>query len=334
MTNSSILRSAWTSLESESDRLPGLYERRVFVHSGYAVFAGLMRPGKQLRLGVGVPASVSTEGLERESRGFRVIRQYVAQERSTRVWLELTHTSFRELFEVMADDVADRVLAAQDESSAVAAMRERLNHWGRFMSASGPGGLNRENQIGLYGELTFLKTMLAAGIPGADAVKWWHGPLSENQDFQAGRRALEVKTTTGNSPTAVRISNELQLDDSDCEPLYLLHLWLRELQDSGVSLPQLIDQVIALVGGLAAHDFKDQLEKAGYHEIHRPLYEETGYVERARRYFAVEDIFPRIRRADLRPGVSCVEYQIDLSGFESFARDEPAVLITFAKPSA
>jgi hypothetical protein len=334
MTNSNILKSAWTALEAEPDRLPGLYERRVFLHSGFAVFAGLLRPGKQLRLGIGVSASVSTDGLERQTKGFRVLRQYIAQERSARLWLELIHPSFRELFEVMAEDVAGRILAAQDEASAVAAMRERLNHWERFMSASGAGGLSRERQVGLYGELTFLRTMLASGIPAANAVKWWHGPDSENQDFQAGKCGLEVKTTTGNSPTTIRISNELQLDDSDREPLYLLHLWLRELEGSGLSLPQLIDEIIALVGDVAAQNFADRLMAAGYHEIHRPLYEEIGYVERARRYYVVEDTFPRIRRADLRPGVSRVEYQIDLAGFESHARDEPAALAFFAMETA
>lgn len=334
MKTSSILRGTWTALESEPDQLPGLYERRVFANSGFAVFAGLLRPDRKLRLSVGVPASISTDGLERETKGFRVLRQYLTNDRSTRVTLELVTTSFRELFEVMAEDVAGRILVAPDESSAVAAMRERLNHWERFMSASGPGGLSREKQIGLYGELTFLKTMLGAGIPAAMAVTWWHGPASENQDFQAGSRAVEVKTTTGNSATAVRISNELQLDDTDRQPLYLLHLWLKEMEGAGTSLPQLVDELTAQLAGAATQEFADRLVAAGYHEVHRPLYENAGYAERERRYYTVEGTFPRIRRADLCRGVSRVEYLIDLAGFEGFTRDEPTVLASFAGQSA
>jgi hypothetical protein len=277
---------------------------------------------------------VNTDGLERETKGFRVLRLFVPQERSNWVWLELNHVSFREIFEVMAEDVAGRILAAQNEASAVAAMRERLNHWERFMSASGAAGLSRERQIGLYGELTFLKTMLASGTPAVNALTWWHGPDSKNQDFQAGKRGLEVKTTTSNSSTIIRISNELQLDNSECEPLYLLHLWLRELDGAGLSLPDLIDGIIQQLDDSAAQNFADRLVVAGYHEIHRPFYEDSGYVERARRYYAVEDNFPCIRRADLRPAVSRVEYQIDLAGFESFARDEPTVLASFTIPPA
>lgn len=331
MTTSSILRSAWAVLESEPDHLPGLYERRVFASSGFAVFAGLLRPGRQLRVSVGVPASISTDGLERETKGFRVLRQYLASDRSTRVSMELVNTSFRELFEVMAEDVAGRILAASAESSAVAAMRERLNHWERFMSASGPGGLSREKQIGLYGELTFLKTMLGAGIPATMAVTWWHGPVSENQDFQAGSRAVEVKTTTGNSATGVRISNELQLDDTDRQPLYLLHLWLKEMEGSGTSLPQLVDELAALLTGAATQEFADLLIAAGYHEVHRPLYEGTGYAERQRRYYKVADEFPRVRRGDLRSGVNKVEYGIELTGCEGYVRDEPSVIASFSR---
>ena len=328
MTTSSILKSVWGVLEAESEQRPGVYERRVFAHTGFEVFAGLVRPMMRLRLSIIVPSTVPTDGLERETRGFRVHRHYVATDRSTRVTLELGHQAFRELFEVVAEDVATRILASHDESAAVAAMRERLNHWERFMRTAGPEGLSREDQIGLFGELTFLGTLLRASIPADSAVAWWKGPASENQDFQVGARALEVKTTTGNAATSVRVSNELQLDDTDCQPLFLLHVWLKELDGGGTSLPQLVDDVAALLHGAAAQQFADRLVQAGYHEVHRSLYEETGYMERARRYYRVDGVFPRIRSADLRPGVSKVKYWIHLAGFEAFALEETVVIET------
>jgi hypothetical protein len=326
MTTSDILGSTWKALEAEGMHMPGIYERRVFAHSGYAVYAGLVRPGRQLRLSVSVPATVGTDGLERATKGFQVVRQYLPQERSTRISLELTHALFRELFEVMAEDVAGNIVAATDDASAVAAMRERLNHWERFMRTAGPDGLGREKQIGLYGELVFLKTLIGAGVPAADAVAWWYGPIRENQDFQAGNRAVEVKTTTGNSPTSLRIANELQLDDADCASVYLLHLWLKEMDRDGVSLPHLVDEITGLLSGTTEQLFSDRLAEAGYHDVHRPLYEDTGYAERQRRYYAIGDAFPRILRSDLRAGVSRVEYGIDVAGFEGYVRDEAVVI--------
>jgi hypothetical protein len=334
MTTSDILKDAWAALEAEAAHVPGVYERRVFASSGFSLFAGLSRPAMLIRLSMSVPSTVGTDGLERETTGFRVLRQYIATERSTRVSLELGSSAFRGLFEVMVEDVAEKIIATQVESAAVVAMRDCLDHWERFMSTSGPGGLSREKQIGLYGELTFLKTLLVNDIPAAAAVGWWHGPVGGNQDFRAGNRAIEVKTTTGNSSTAVRVSNELQLDDTDCRPLYLLHLWLREIEGTGTSLPQLVDEVTALLGGAAMQDFADRLVAAGYHDVHRTLYGDMGYAERARRYYVVEGGFPRLRRADLRPGVSRVEYSIELAGFDDFVRDESTVLALVAKADA
>lgn len=330
MTTSSTLRGAWSALQLEPEQLPGLYRRRVFALSGFEVFAGLIRPGGQLRLIVEVPAVVGTDGLERETKGFRVLRHDLANGEGTRLSMELASVSFRELFEVMAEDVSGRILSAPNESEAVARMRERLDHWERFMSAAGPGGLSAEKQVGLFGELTFLKTLLTAGVPGTQAVGMWLGPTGANQDFKASDRAIEVKTTTSNSATTIRIANELQLDDTDCQQLHLMHLWLRSVDGGGVSLPSLAEGIAAQLTGGIRQDFTDRLAAAGYHEVHRSLYDKAGYSERRRRYYRIEGGFPRLSRGDLPSGVSKVEYDIDLAGCDGYARDELAVIASLA----
>ncbi len=323
---SSILTDAWELMESEGDSAPGLYERRLVSQSGLPVFAGLVRPGLQLRLLVDVPPAIQTTGLERETAGFRVQRQYNAAQRVTRVSLELVNARFKELFAIVADDIAGRILNASDESGAIAIMRERLNHWERFMRAAGTEGLSREDQIGLFGELTFIRALLETAISPVIIVASWRGPSGANQDFLVGNNALEIKTTTGNTATAAVVSNELQLDDSECGRLFLLHLWLKELQHDGTSLPDLVDEIGNILVGSAADAFADLIVEAGYHTAQRGLYEEIGYVERARRYYVVERDFPRIRVADLRAGVRKVKYEIDMSGFGSYMQPESLVI--------
>ena len=331
MTTSDALRTAWEALEQEPENRPGLYERRVRALSGFALFAGFVRPAGTVRLTFVVPAPIATDALERETRGFRVLRQYRPEAHVTNVSLELGGTSFRELFEVMAEDLIDRIVASGDEAAAVAAVRERLDRWERFMRAVDPEGLSREEQIGLYGELRFLRTLLDAGVAPDRAADWWHGPDAKNQDYQNGNRAVEVKTTTTNSSTAMRISNELQLDDGDWERLFLLHLWLKELQDAGTTLPMLVEDLREGLTGAARRTLDDRLMEAGYHDVHRALYERTGYVERERTYYIVEGGFPRVARADLRAGVSKVGYEIDLAGFQRYRRQEDEVIAAVAE---
>jgi hypothetical protein len=326
MTTSSVLGAAWTALEQEVTLDAGLYERRVFANSGFAVYAGVVRPGANPRVSVIVPSSVLSDGLERETRGFRVFRNYNPVDHTTRVTLELSNGSFRELFEVMAEDVASRVLAAADQSAAVIAMRGRLDHWERFMRLSGNAGLDRNQQIGLFGELLFLQTLLETGVSAGTAVAAWKGPRGTNQDFQCDGRALEVKTTSGNSATSIVVSNELQLDETESRPLFLLHLWMRVQDGGGVTLPMLVGELAAMLSEGLRQDFNDRLVQAGYHDIHRSAYDEVHYVERARHYYVVDGAFPRIGHGDLRPGVSHVGYRIDVAGFEGFCRAEADVI--------
>jgi len=331
MTSSNTLRAAWKAMQSEPQQAPGLYERRVHAHSGFTVIAGLMRPGMQLRFSVHVSSSTGTDGMERETPGFGVERQYQSQARQTSVSVELRHASYRDIFEIVAEDVVAHVIVSSTESAAIEAMRDRLNHWEQFMKASGLQGLSREDRIGLFGELSFLKTMLGTGLAAPSAVvASWKGPGSANQDFRTGARAVEIKATTGNSPSVTKISNEHQLDDADCDRLYLMLAWLREQEGGGQTLPQLVDEIEGGLPGSVVQEFADRLALAGYHPVHRHLYEDACYTERERHYYLVEGVFPRIRHADLRNGVSRVEYRINLAGFSEYRRPEAEAIAYFA----
>lgn len=323
---SSILVTTWRQLEDEPDVHPGVYERRVFAGSGFSLFAGLVRPEGQLRLSLVVPASINIAGLDRETRGFRLRCWSTTPGQHVCIALELAGIDYRELFEVMAADVASTILASSSEGAAVQSMRSRLETWELFMQASGPHGLDRRKQIGLFGELTFLRTLLEVGMTPTAALSVWRGPSGANQDFDFGARAVEVKTTAGNSASQVDVSNELQLDESAGQRIFLLHLWLREETGGHLTLPSLIEHLGGFMTGHLRQEFVDRLVLAGYHEVQRTLYENSAYVERSRRYYSVRDDFPRIRRGDLRAGVLTAKYRIELSGLQSYACPEADVL--------
>jgi hypothetical protein len=95
-------------------------------------------------------------------------------------------------------DVVSAVLAAADEGLAVDALRVRVEHWQRFMERAGEG-LSASGQLGLYGELSFLRALVMAGCGPRKAIDGWRGPLSANHDFMYGKVAVEVKSTSSNS---------------------------------------------------------------------------------------------------------------------------------------
>lgn len=314
MTISEVLSSAWKALEEEDYRLAGCYERRIFAHSAHSLFAGIARPSNLLQLSLDVSVAQSARVVEEETKGFRLRREHSPITGKARLRLEITNISYRDIFLVVSSDILAKILEVHDERQAVAVLRQRLSHWKRFMQASAPDGLPKSEQIGLFGELLVLRSMLVLSNYNDAALASWQGPHGANQDFIHRYRAIEVKTTASNEPTRVSISNERQLDSHGLSLLVLCHICVDERVQAGMSLPLLVDEITATLATHQVPSFQDSLLEAGYHDSQRHLYHDRGFIERSRSYYKVSGDFPRITPSDLRVGVSEVRYHIDLSG--------------------
>ncbi|MEQ1678566.1 MAG: PD-(D/E)XK motif protein, partial [Chitinophagaceae bacterium] len=78
-------------------------------------------------------------------------------------------------------------------------------------------------------------------------LKAWTGPSKAIQDFQFGRWALEVKTTSGKNHQKIYVSSERQLDDSLIPAIFLYHLSLDIRNGNGETLNALIDSIYDLL---------------------------------------------------------------------------------------
>ena len=103
----------------------------------------------------------------------------------------------------------------------------------------------------------------------------WIGTAGEVRDFQMNNWALEVKTTHGNNHQKVQISSERQLDITHLDKLFLYHLSLEKVQESGETLNQIIASIntILEVDAIALNRFKSKLYEAGYFDQHFALYD-------------------------------------------------------------
>jgi hypothetical protein len=153
------------------------------------------------------------------------------------------------------------------------------------------------------------------------AVSSWKGPSAAQQDYQLPGCAIEVKTTGTKQPQRLTINSERQLDDTGISALFLFYLSVDSREGSGESLNMLVDAIrAALVSDFAARVmFDDRLIEAGYLDLHRPLYDKTGYTVRTAKAFRVNEGFPRIVEADLKVGVGDVHYSIAVTSCMPFA---------------
>jgi hypothetical protein len=141
---------------------------------------------------------------------------------------------------------------------------------------------------------------------------------------------VEVKTTHGNNHQKVHISSERQLDTTNLDDLFLYHISLEQMQNSGETLNDIVDSVIAILetDALAANKFKSKIYEVGYFELQRSLYDGKGYFIRQDVFYKVENDFPRIQENEIRVGVGDVKYSIILSQCLGFVKTENAVFNT------
>lgn len=319
-----MIGDVWDSLRSDRGQSSGVVMRRVVPDAAIDVFAAMRKPRDIPMLVVEMPTKVVPLGLPASgASGFsiRVAPRCPGPEGRASVELELTDPGGEPVFMALVDDVVARVEAADGPNAAAAAFSHALARWQSFFRVHGFGGLTREQQQGLFGELLFMRTRMADSGSVELAVRAWCGPGGSNQDFEYGGHSFEVKTTASNPLTAIRVSNLRQLDDGCVESLHLVVIEVERHENGLDTLPGAVGVTRALILESApqvAFEFAERLIEYGYLDQHASHYANTGYGVRAVRAFEVGEGFPRLIEADVPVGVGDVRYSIALSAITDF----------------
>ena len=312
----------WDELATASDRVErkdGWHVRRIYPNADSDIFVALRQPGAVPALLIEVDVtSVRVVGEYPSARGFELYPGSVTPgpRGRTRLCLVLADTRYRDVFEVLVNDVSERIALTPGEGEGVRTFIARLHVWQNFMRKHGADGLTSEAQIGLFGELYFLAAHLVDRLPAHDSVNAWKGPDGGNQDFDIGGRCVEVKSTTVIPPVTVNVANMTQLDETLIEFLLLCHTSLVLDGRNGESLPDLVDRLrttIQVQDVAAVDGFNAKLIEAGYLDSHREFYSDTRYRHRETTFFIVTEGFPRITARDLRAGISECKYTVLLT---------------------
>lgn len=218
-----------------------------------------------------------------------------------------------DVFTTMVLDVIDalRLSGLPSEDRRFHLFLTRIRAWQDFMRRGSDTILEPQAEIGLFGELITLHSMIDAGLHPAVPVEAWEGPLNGVHDFVIGMGAVEVKTTIAVKGFSAVIETLGQLDDAIRQPLFLAAVRLR-VAGGGTSLPALIDNCRMVLGDDPARNtFDTKLLYAGYIEGTAERYQrrfETVEV----RVFRVTDGFPRLTSATVPPAIREARYELDI----------------------
>ncbi|MEU3758470.1 PD-(D/E)XK motif protein [Streptomyces albogriseolus] len=210
--------------------------------------------------------------------------------------------------------VADQIqLAGRNVSAAVT---ETIRSLGKLLR--GQGSLSAEREVGLFGELVTLRSLISC-LGSEDAVGGWLGPVAEEHDFSLREIDLEVKSTLSENREHW-ISSLTQLVPTVGKPLWLIsHQLTAAGPGQGKTLAELVVEVRAMLGGAVLADFDRRLTAAGWRTVPE---KNSGRRFRSRTspaLYLVNEAFPRLTPASLAgagvrmSSITEVRYRLDLS---------------------
>lgn len=236
--------------------------------------------------------------------------------------ISLIDQSLIGLFETFCRDLVTAGEQAAGREEALVRTVRRTRRWHHLLRGGTTGELGLEEQMGLVGELAFLRELVASFGPDA-ACEAWKGPEGASKDFEFPSACIEVKARRAAARPSVSISSLDQLADVDNARLFL-----RVTDVATAMAPEgmtLHDHVASTIAVLQTSEFAvtrlDQLlMDIGYDPAHR--YDDRRWFIGGNRDFEVSDGFPRIS-PPLDSGVDNVRYSVGLAECAPFELVSP-----------
>ena len=248
-------------------------------------------------------------------------------------FLDLIATpSYEQVFNPVCRDVIGAIVGEQrDPWTAVAAT---IRAWQGAWKPVNPE-MDKNVQVGLFGELLVLRTLMFPCI-GFAAVDQWSGPESERHDFVGDRLHLEVKTTR-KSRHEHEISRLDQLRAPEGCQLLVASIQLEQSIGGNQTLATSIDETVDLLrGNMGALDrFMTKLANMGWSEEMRVSGELLRFYVSSAFIYIVDESFPRLPDEFVPPsGVVSVKYTIDLANLPALGMNEAIDVVRSANSLA
>ncbi|MBF0416400.1 MAG: PD-(D/E)XK motif protein [Magnetococcales bacterium] len=312
----SSLQTAWRALAGENEQ-GGWQTISIEPHGSLHLLAGRHFPGNEEAILVGFNAiHVPPDSQLPQGHGFCVKRVKHETPSHANVWISLARQAggSLDMFSRMAEDVIGmlRNCVHCDDQILLQLFIGRIEAWQEFMHQGRALVLGPEAEVGLVGELFFLKLLMERGLSATAIMDGWQGPLDGLHDFLIGSGAIEVKSTVTVQGFPATVGSLEQLDPSLVQPLFLAGIRLA-LNSSGKTLPEIVAILSSLLDGMpeAKAKFKTLMLKAGFFAAFSDRYKRLfSHVET--RVLLVNGEFPVLTRGNVNTAIRKVCYEMDL----------------------
>src|SRR5262245_51293875 len=158
MTVSETLKQTWSTVIGEAPQTDGFYHRRIPVGSVWPAHAGIHRPtGARILILETETESLRGLRLKDETKGYSidVVPDDAGRTNKAAIHIQETSSAYREIFAVFCADILEHWIPHASAVDSLKSLSRRLARWKKFFQRGAQLGLNREDYVGLYGELSF-----------------------------------------------------------------------------------------------------------------------------------------------------------------------------------
>jgi hypothetical protein len=308
------IETIWEELEGDQSLTSGIIYKRFSGEVKSDIYVAVKSP-ERLRC-IAARVNVSTHLSTAELDNFREIRIEAIKDQQHPekqfLLILLLDSQHQDIFATLSEDLMNQVKDITEENQLIKDLLSRLIKWQALFEKAKSPGLSEESQIGLYGELFFLRKFLKREMNQEFCIQVWKGPENAVQDFQYSNWAVEVKVTHGKNHQKLYISSERQLDTDFVPNIYLYHLSVDIREERGETLNDIVDDVSRIIheNSIASALYRSKLLDAGFYDNHRSLYSNRSYNIRMERVFRVSDTFPRISESQIPSEIGDVRYSV------------------------
>ncbi len=244
--------------------------------------------------------------------------------------ITLTNRRFEDVFSKIAADVIGNVMKLNHESEQISLFCNKVNSWKNVFSRGLANILSVEEQIGLYGELEFIKALIEEGFSTGTVIDAWKGADAEDKDFQFENIGIEIKSSA-KQDNIVKISNIRQLDAAGYKELYLYYYSFAKSNGGLSTLPNQINSVRNILSGSPYLDeFEFKLLNVGYDDSDKEEYR-ASYTLVNENAYIINNAFPKITNELAMSGILDASYFVDLNICENNAISYSSLMTTLKK---
>ena len=180
-----------------------------------------------------------------------------------RLSFHLNDNSMEGIFFKFCDDLVESTRSVFDEAVGMTLVCKRYNLWKKLFYKLNKTTLTENQQMGLIGELLFLKDDLLKAYDSHEAISSWSGCDKTHKDFSIGDDWYEIKTSEVNQLT-IKISSLEQLDADKDGTLVVYEFEKMSEEYNGLTLNTVVSEVLSQVDIDDEDYVLEKLKAAGY----------------------------------------------------------------------